>query len=445
MSKQMFDRVETTEVVEDAGHSLSRPLNDWIVAEKATAAPAMFFGEFWLENEMAVLFAGAGLGKSVLAMQLAESIVRGQPISPLPMTASKRRVLYVDLEMNSRQLAMRYTADADSGRVMKKRYRFSNDLSLMPLDPEQLLAGKSPEQTAQMFGRLIETEITRHGARVLIVDSITALKRSYYGSNELLPVLRTLKRLVRNHDLSILVLADAPSTGRARSLTMSGLGGLRLVANAADSVIAIGASGHDPVGRYIKHLFSRSTPLVFNALHVPVCRIGKIGGNFLGFDFGGFGSERELLIDRHEQAETPMIEWIWEEAYKGRTIRQIALDCGRSKSTVHRLMQMRPIPPATETGDGQPIQEKSEEGEFPGCREYHDALHDPRFDILSECEHENDPGIDVLGEEAWLIELAWVRARDIYRKTGKTPRLCEDPALIEFYAKNSVTERIDSS
>ena len=441
----MFDGIKTTEEPADATESGSRPLNDWLVAEKTATAPAMFYGEFWLEDEMAMLCADAGLGKSVLAMQLAESIARGRPISPLPMTAKARKVLYVDMEMNTKQLAMRYTVDAESGRELKKRYRFSSDLSLVRIDPENLLSGKTPEMTAQTFGKLVEAEIKKSGARALIIDSLTALKRSYYGSNELLPVLRTLKRLAREHSLSILVLAEAPSTGRARSLTMSGLGGLRLVASAADSVIAIGASGHDPVGRYIKHLFSRSTPVIFNKLHVPLYRIGKIGGNCLGFDFGGFGSERELLIDRHEQAETPMIEWIWEEAYKGRTIRQIALDCGRSKTTVHRLMQMRPIPPATETGDAQTTPEKSEQGEFPGCKEYDDALNDPRFDILSECDHENDPGIDVLGEEAWLIELAWVRARDIYRETGKTPRLCEDPDLIEFYAKNSVTAKIDSS
>ncbi len=230
---------------------------------------------------------------------------------------------------------------------------------------------------------------------------------------------------------------------------MSGLGGLRLVANAADNVIAIGSSGHDPVGRYKKHLFSRSTPIVFNALHVPLFRIGKIGSNFLGFDFGGFGSERELLIDRHEQAETPLIEWIWEQAYKGRTVRQIALDCGRSKTTVHRLMQIRPIPrqieKEQEEEDLLTARRKNNPYYFPGSEEYDEAGENPRFDDIYGYEHDHDREKCLLRAEAFLIETATHRANMIYKKTGKAPPLSEDPELIEFYATNKAASNIDSS
>src|SRR5258706_11607836 len=120
----MFDCEETTEERIDDGHDSSQPLNDWIIEQKAIAVPAMLFGEFWLEGEMAMLFANAGQGKSVLAMQIAEAIARGKPVGPLSMTAGKRKVLYVDLEMNVSQLAMRYTVDADGGRKLKKHHRF---------------------------------------------------------------------------------------------------------------------------------------------------------------------------------------------------------------------------------------------------------------------------------------------------------------------------------
>ncbi len=176
MSIQMLDGIKTTEDRTDDVQGGSRPLHDWLVAEKAVTAPAMFYGEFWLEDEMAVLCADAGLGKSILAMQIAESIARSKPVSPLPRTASKRKVLYVDMEMNTKQLTLRYAADAGGGQTLKKRYRFSSDLSFVRVDPERLLSGNSAEETAQMFGRIVEAEIEKSGARELIVDSLTALK-----------------------------------------------------------------------------------------------------------------------------------------------------------------------------------------------------------------------------------------------------------------------------
>jgi hypothetical protein len=54
-----------------------RSNNSWINRSKSTPAPHSLFGEFWREGELAVLFAHHGLGKSTLAMQIAESIAVG--------------------------------------------------------------------------------------------------------------------------------------------------------------------------------------------------------------------------------------------------------------------------------------------------------------------------------------------------------------------------------
>ena len=45
--------------------------------------PRPLFGEFWREGELALLFGAAGTGKSLLAVQLAESLARGlRPDAP---------------------------------------------------------------------------------------------------------------------------------------------------------------------------------------------------------------------------------------------------------------------------------------------------------------------------------------------------------------------------
>ena len=54
--------------------------NEWIRGAKSRPVPKRLFGEFWLESELAILFADTGVGKSLLAVQIAESIARGRPM-----------------------------------------------------------------------------------------------------------------------------------------------------------------------------------------------------------------------------------------------------------------------------------------------------------------------------------------------------------------------------
>jgi len=51
--------------------------NDWIEEAKLNPIPNMLFSEFWFENEVCILFADTNLGKSILAVQIANSISKG--------------------------------------------------------------------------------------------------------------------------------------------------------------------------------------------------------------------------------------------------------------------------------------------------------------------------------------------------------------------------------
>ena len=72
----------------------------------------MLFGEFWREGELAMLFGAAGAGKSVLAMQIADSIARGRGIEAFKMEVKRQKVLYVDLVFSDTQFQMRYSHPA---------------------------------------------------------------------------------------------------------------------------------------------------------------------------------------------------------------------------------------------------------------------------------------------------------------------------------------------
>ena len=67
--------------------------NEWLELAKTSPIPEMLFGEFWHEGEICILFSDSNLGKSILAVQIADSISKGQQIPGFKMEAPKQKVL----------------------------------------------------------------------------------------------------------------------------------------------------------------------------------------------------------------------------------------------------------------------------------------------------------------------------------------------------------------
>jgi hypothetical protein len=69
----------------------------------------MLFSEFWYEQELCILFADTNVGKTILAVQIADSISRGCPIPGFKLEAQKQKVIYCDFELNDKQFQGRYS------------------------------------------------------------------------------------------------------------------------------------------------------------------------------------------------------------------------------------------------------------------------------------------------------------------------------------------------
>ena len=80
----------------DIGLFIVQSANDWIEQAKARPIPKMLFSEFWHEGEVSILFADTNLGKSILAVQIADSISQGKPIPGFKFEAQTQKVLYFD-------------------------------------------------------------------------------------------------------------------------------------------------------------------------------------------------------------------------------------------------------------------------------------------------------------------------------------------------------------
>ena len=57
-----------------------QPARQWLQQASQRPIPTMRLSEFWLAGELCMRFADTNLGKSILAVQLGDSISRGIPI-----------------------------------------------------------------------------------------------------------------------------------------------------------------------------------------------------------------------------------------------------------------------------------------------------------------------------------------------------------------------------
>lgn len=260
---------------------LARTANQCMAEAACQPIPKMLFSEFWHEGELCILFADTNVGKSILAVQLADSISRGEAIPGFLLEARRQPVVYLDFELAAKQFEKRYSEDYTN------HYQFDDALVRAEINPNCLL---DSDLETQMF-KEIEENIVAFAAKVVIVDNLTYLKaQATDTAKEALPLMRKLKELKMKHDLSMLVLAHTPKRNSANPITRNDLAGSKHLANFADSIFALGESQTENGFRYLKQIKARATELIYHAENVVVCKIEK-HSNFLALSYVNQGAE----------------------------------------------------------------------------------------------------------------------------------------------------------
>ena len=67
------------------GYFVAKSANEWMDEAKNRPIPKMLFSEFFYEQEICILFSDTNMGKSILAVQIADSISTGIPIDGFKM------------------------------------------------------------------------------------------------------------------------------------------------------------------------------------------------------------------------------------------------------------------------------------------------------------------------------------------------------------------------
>jgi hypothetical protein len=387
-----------------------RKVNECIAAIKGLSPPEPLFDEFWREGELALLFGALGTGKSLLAVQIADALARGRAIEGFMMRRGRQKVLYVDLELSDKQFITRYsTFDNGDASTHKFNDNFHRD---------------RPPSLDKLAGWL-RALIVQRSIRVVVIDSLAALKTTADGTRETLELMRELRRITHEFDVSILVVTDAAEPARASMPSQRDLGRSRVLCSPADSVFAIGSDPKRTDEKCILQTRVRNSAIIWNASNAPRCHIRRNDSGLLAFEFDErFRSD----VDMEKRELIRQIKTMHDDTEM--SFRAIADELGSSRSTCERLYKkwtpsMEPRPSRLFDDDDEvdaafANKEEVDKSIFPGCEEYDEALADPRFAALDE-RTEDEAGH--LRRELYNLRLARDDAKYIYETTGSTPPL----------------------
>ena len=305
--------------------------NQWIEEAKSRPIPKMLFSQLWYEGELCILFADTNLGKSILAVQIGNSISKGEQIKSFAIETEKQPVLYFDFELSDKQFQNRYSKDYTDN------YDFDDNFLRVEINPDLELPKDVTFDDYLILS--IEKSILSSNSRVLIIDNITYLKSDNEKAREALPLMKKLKELKTKYFLSILILAHTPKRDLSKPITKNDLQGSKMLMNFCDSSFTIGESNQDKQIRYIKQIKQRNCEQVFDADNVCVCQISK-EYNFLQFEFVSLGNEREHLKQYTEKDKSNIISRVKELSQEGKSQRAISSEMGISLGAVNKYLKL---------------------------------------------------------------------------------------------------------
>jgi RecA-family ATPase len=284
--EEIDTEIENISNINNSNYFIIKTANAWIEEAKNRPTPKMIFDEFWYEGEVSILFADTNLGKSILAVQIGNSISKGMPIKGFKSETTKQKVLYFDFELTDKQFQNRYSINFENS------YSFDDDFLRVQINPETTSNSSLSEE--ELIIKSLEETIIKTNAKIIIIDNLTYLKNETEKARNASPLMKLLRVLKNKYDLSILILAHTPKRDQSKPLSKNDLQGSKMIINFCDSCFAIGESQKDSKLRYLKQIKVRQSEFKFDTNNVALCQIDK-PSNFLGFEFLDFSSEREHL------------------------------------------------------------------------------------------------------------------------------------------------------
>ena len=290
--------------------------NTWVKEAKSRPNPHTWFHGLIVANENTVIFAASNVGKSILAVQIAEEI------------AKEEKVLYLDLELSDKQFQMRYTM----GDTV---HNFPDNSLRAEINPENLLNVDLENGIIDSIEKAIMT-----GVKVVIIDNITFACMNAERAEVAGEFMKKVIFLKQKYQLTVVAIAHTPKQYYREPLDQYDLAGSSKLMNLFDAGIAMGCSVKGKDLRYIKQVKTRSGPKLYGEDNVAVCELTTEDG-WLHFKFLGCGTEREhLFIQKSMFADEEIIEMVRPLVKMRYPLSRIEKETGLSHGTAARVRKL---------------------------------------------------------------------------------------------------------
>ncbi|MEI8046511.1 MAG: AAA family ATPase [Bacteroidota bacterium] len=300
----------------EAGFFRCRTANQCLADAKNQPVPTDLFYSLWFENELTILFADTGVGKSVYAVQIADTI------------SHSRKVLYIDLELSDKQFQKRYSEE------FANEYRFNENFYRVAFKSRYSIPADTTYEDYFITSLVILLE--RTGAQVVIIDNMTRLiSTDTDKAQSAKPLMDRLNDLKFDYGLSILCLEHTRKTSSSQPISLNDLQGSKMKSNFADSAFTIGRSAKDPNIRYVKQLKARSCENIYDSENIIVYEIIK-EINFLHFRFIEYGIEQDHIRHVDENEKTSRLEQALDLKTQGMSNIAIAQQMGVSEGAIRK-------------------------------------------------------------------------------------------------------------
>lgn len=322
--------------------------SEWLSLGAAMQEQKQLCGPLWYEGEVCVLFADTNVGKSILAVQIADMISKGgdsfSRMEELAPQTLPQPVVYADFELSTAQFARRYSVRGEGDSAISDVYAFSNNLIRVELSMDAYMGVSTDEEGQRSFADMIIADLERHvgrwGAQVLIIDNITFMAQGTENACDALPLMRKLGDFKRRLGISVLILAHTPKRNPCNPLNRNDLQGSKMIINFADSAFAVGESVLSKDMRYIKQIKQRNTEQVYGSDSVLTCRIGHVTPTFVGFTSDGVTPESDHLAQRRTRVDDNSRALEVRQLHgEGSSVADIMKATGLSRAHVYRLLQ----------------------------------------------------------------------------------------------------------
>jgi RecA-family ATPase len=273
------------------------------------------FGDLLTEGDLTILFGRSNVGKSFLSYQIAEAIASGKntlnvmdiaelrnhgetPYYNLNNETPPQRVLYVDFEATIEKDYIRYSTKDPKTTSKTKPYQFSENF--ITAFPDRLTVADN-----LLFIDSIEVEVKKSGAKVVIIDNLSAISQDNEKSGAAVKLMNKIKDLQRRNKLTVLLMAHTPKIVQGEAIIWTDLAGSSNLYNLADSVMAINTTTMDDSVRYIKQLKSRYNEIQYHKDNVVAIKFSTRSDGLKGFEFLNYEPEDELIkpVDKASRAD----------------------------------------------------------------------------------------------------------------------------------------------